>query len=81
MPDHGIRNGTAVVLKVTTAGVLNGHGEVHANTKSQHGTIHTKVPSARGAENFAQAESSRRLSCMDGKLPVCLLFVVGFMHL
>jgi hypothetical protein len=36
---------------VMTAGVRNGHGEGHADTTSHKGMIHTKVPSARGAEN------------------------------
>ena len=73
MQDRATRRGTAVVSRVTTAGVLNGHSEVHAETTSHQGTIHTKIPSARGAENFIQArqgkaESSRRRSCFDGRV-------------
>lgn len=68
MQDSATRRGTAVVSRVTTAGVLNGHGEVHANTKSHQGTIHTKVPSARGAESFMQAKqgkASRAISAAE----------------
>ena len=46
MQDRIIRRGTAVVSRVMTAGVLNGHGEVHAETKSRQGTTHTKGPFA-----------------------------------
>ena len=76
-----------VVSRVTTAGVLNGHGEVHANTKSHRGTIHTKIPSARGARfsckqgKATRAESSRRLNCIDRRLLVRLLPIIGFMQL
>jgi hypothetical protein len=34
MQDCAIGRGTAVVSRDMTAGVLNGHGKVHANTKS-----------------------------------------------
>ena len=46
MQDYATRHGTAVSSRVTTADVLNGHGEDHADTKSHQGTIHTEVPSA-----------------------------------
>jgi hypothetical protein len=75
MQDRITRHGTAVVSRATTAGVFNGHGEVQADTKSHQWTIHTKVPSARGAENFMQqGKASRRLSCIDRMVagaPVC----------
>ena len=70
---------------VKTASMRNGHGEVHANTKSCQGTIHTKGPFALGVGklmqarqgNTRQAESSQWLSYIDRKLlrlfpkPVC----------
>jgi hypothetical protein len=59
MQDRATRRSTAVVSRVTTAGVLNGHGEAHANTKSHQGTIHIKGPFARGAENFMQARQGK----------------------
>ena len=60
MQDHATRHGTAVTSRVTTAGVLNGHGEGHADTKSHQGTIHIKVQSARGAKNFMQARQGKQ---------------------
>jgi hypothetical protein len=54
MQDRTTRRGTTVVSRVTTSGVRNRHSEVHTNTKSNQGTIHTKGPFARGAENFMQ---------------------------
>jgi hypothetical protein len=56
MQDHLTRHGMAVTSMVTTAGVRNGHGKGHADTKSHKGMIYTKVPYARGAENFMQAK-------------------------
>jgi hypothetical protein len=46
------RRGTPIVSRVTTAGVLSGHGETRASAKSHQGRIYTKAPSARGAEDF-----------------------------
>lgn len=53
------RRGNTVVSRVTTAGVLNGDGGIRAGAKSHQGKIHTKVPSARGAENFMQARQGK----------------------
>ena len=34
MQDRATRRGTTVVSRITTADMLKGHGEVHADTKS-----------------------------------------------
>lgn len=39
--------------------MLNGDSGIRAGAKSHQGKIHTKVPSARGAENFMQARQGR----------------------
>lgn len=55
MQDYETKWHTVVVWRATTGDVLNGNSDIHANTKSHQGTIHIKVPSARGAEDFMQA--------------------------
>jgi hypothetical protein len=76
------RRGTTVASRVTTAGVLNGDGGIRAGAKSHQGKIHTKVPSARGAENFMQARQGKaELLWRKGLwLLVRLLAVVRFMQ-
>jgi hypothetical protein len=39
LQDRAISRGTTVVSRISTAAVSEGHGEVHAGTKSHQGTI------------------------------------------
>jgi hypothetical protein len=57
MQDRVTRRSTSVLSRVTTPGVLNRHGEVHADPKSNQGMIHTKIPSTRGGTGLFLLES------------------------
>lgn len=66
-----------MVSRVRTAGMLNGHGEIRANAKSHERKVHTRIPSAGGAENFIQAgQSKARQSHLGGRVALTEGFLV-----
>ncbi len=80
-----IRRGAAIISRVTTTGVLNGHGKIHTDTKitpvdhSYQGSICPRSGEFHGARqgNARQAEPSQRLGCIVAGV----LVVIGFMLL